>query len=104
MLAGSELAMMMMVFCLGVSVGVTLGLRFKVFILLPAIIAGVALVEGASIVFEGHFRPTLLAVVLSTVGLQLGFVAGICASHFLVLGRPRETVPRPRPAASGSAS
>jgi hypothetical protein len=96
--------MIVMVFCLSVIVGATLGLRFKVFILFPAIIASIALLEGASIVFGGHFRPTLLAVALSTVGLQLGFVAGICASHFLVLGRPRETVPRPRPAASGSAS
>jgi hypothetical protein len=92
--------MIVMVFCLSVIVGATLGLRFKVFILFPAIIASIALLEGASIVFGGHFRPTLLAVALSTVGLQLGFVAGICARHFLVARR--ETLARPRPAASGS--
>jgi hypothetical protein len=72
-------------------VGAALGLRFKVLILLPAILAGLLGAAMSSILIgSGDWLP---AMILTTIGLQLGYVG---ASATLIVIKPAH---RPRPAA-----
>jgi hypothetical protein len=66
---------------IGVVVGITLGLRFKVLILAPAIgVAEIfALIVG--ITRGGSFGSIVLAMVIVGTGIQLGYLAGICEPH-----------------------
>ena len=64
----------MMSLMIGTIVGILLGLRFKVFILVPVI-----LVAAGAIIVGGHgLKATVLTVVAAAVVLQIGYVLG-CA-------------------------
>jgi len=74
-------------------IGATLGMRFKVLVLIPAIglasiaifAGGIARGDGASVV--------LIAAVVASGGLQVGYLCGILARYRLAAarrGRPRK--------------
>jgi hypothetical protein len=60
----------------GLAVGAVLGTRFNVFILFPAMLAGVLLNIGIASTQGTGFWQVLIALALSITGLQLGFVVG----------------------------
>jgi hypothetical protein len=60
----------------GLAAGAVLGTRFDVFVLFPAMLVGVPLNVGIALVQGGGLWPTLLSLVLSITGLQLGFFVG----------------------------
>lgn len=60
--------------------GMAIGFRFKVLLILPAIIAA-ALSTGAITAAQGHnFWAILLAIALSAIGVQVGYMCGTFAS------------------------
>jgi hypothetical protein len=60
----------------GLAVGAVLGTRFNVFILFPAMLAGVLLNIGIASAQGTGFWQMLIALALSITGLQLGYVVG----------------------------
>ena len=69
----------MMSLMIGTIVGILLGLRFKVFILVPVI-----LVAAGAIIVGGHgLKATVLTVVAAAVVLQIGYVLGCAVRMYL---------------------
>ena len=68
--------MMVMPTLIAIVIGVMLGLRFKVFILIPANVIGSAAAFGAGLAFSDSLWSVLLAMVLAIVALQIGYLAG----------------------------
>ena len=56
--------------------GAMLGLRFKVFILIPANVIGSAATLGFGMAHSGSFWSVMLAMVLAITALQLGYLGG----------------------------
>jgi hypothetical protein len=80
-------------------VGAVLGLRFKVLVLVPAIAIFVALIAAASLALAiGPWR-ALIAVVVATIALQIGFLGGSGTRLFVAGGR---TWAARRPSAAAS--
>jgi hypothetical protein len=76
---------MMMSLMIGTIVGILLGLRFKVFILIPVI-----LVAAGAIIVAGHgLKVIVLTVVATAALLQIGYVVG-CAARGYVDGYLQE--------------
>jgi hypothetical protein len=71
--------------------GLVLGLRFRVLILVPVIIAGIVVIAIAGIGLRAAVWPIVIAVAVNAVGLQVGYLIGICMAH--VLGRKRSGAP-----------
>jgi len=70
---------MMMSLMIGTIVGILLGLRFKVFILVPVI-----LVAAGAIIVCGHgLKATVLTVVAAAVVLQIGYILGCAVRMYL---------------------
>jgi hypothetical protein len=67
---------MMNVAIFSVIVGMTLGQRFKVLILVPAIAIALLIAVGAGIAHADGPGMIILSSVLSLVGLQIGYLAG----------------------------
>jgi hypothetical protein len=66
---------MMIFLIIGSIVGILLGLRFKVFVLVPAI-----LIAAGAIVMAGHGLKLIVLTVLATAAvLQIGYVVGCVA-------------------------
>jgi hypothetical protein len=68
-------------------VGAVLGMRFKVLILLPAIFATVLGILAVGISSAAGFSVIVLAMVLATACLQLGYLGTVAARHGVPLAR-----------------
>ena len=79
---------MMTVAILSMLFGVALGLRFKVLVLFPAILMSLVLNAGIAAAQGNDLWATLLAIALSAIGIQVGFLGGISARYFLMARRP----------------
>ena len=82
----TETVIMMILAVAAMLVGAALGLKFKVLILLPAIVIGLAVIFAAGLFglsSQGHF---MLAAALATVALQIGYLAGIVIRSLTVAG------------------
>jgi hypothetical protein len=75
--------------------GMVLGLRFRVLILVPVIIAGIVVIAIAGIGLRAAVWPIVTAMVANAVGLQVGYLIGICTAN--VLGRKRNGAPLSSP-------
>ncbi len=84
---------MMTVVILSTIFGAALGQHFKVLVLCPAILVSLALTAGIAAVQGNDLWPTLLAMALSIIGLQVGFLGGISAHYLLTARRPPQRVP-----------
>jgi hypothetical protein len=62
---------------IGVAVGIALGLRFKVFVLVPAITLAVIFALTVGVARGDNFGLIVLAMVISGVAIQLGYLVGI---------------------------
>jgi hypothetical protein len=62
-----------------VLLGAVLGLRFKVLILLPAAVIGVAIMAAADSIEHSSLSMTVVDVVLVLASLQIGYLAGAIA-------------------------
>ena len=63
-------------FAIGTIVGILLGLRFKVFVLVPA-----TLTAACAVIAMGHGTKTIVVTLLATTALlQIGYVLG-CVAH-----------------------
>jgi predicted lysophospholipase L1 biosynthesis ABC-type transport system permease subunit len=78
---------MMTVMILSILCGAVLGMRFKVFILFPAILVSLALNAEIAAAHGSGLWPTLIAIALSVTGLQLGFLGGLSARYFIAASR-----------------
>jgi hypothetical protein len=56
--------------------GAVLGFRFKVFILVPAILVGFVTSAGAGVAVGDSFYSVAINMGLAAIGLQFGYVAG----------------------------
>jgi hypothetical protein len=63
--------------------GLGLGLRFRVLILLPAIIACALIIGAVGIAFHIDLWPGAIAIAISACGLQAGYLVGACISFAL---------------------
>jgi hypothetical protein len=62
---------------IGVVVGITLGLRFKVLVLVPAIALAVILMLIVGLADGDSFWSILLAILILSIFIQLGYLVGI---------------------------
>jgi hypothetical protein len=86
--------------------GAVLGMRFKAFVLFPAIPVCLALNAGIAAAQGSGLWPAFLAMALSVTGLQLGFLGGVITRYFIATSRtplPNGAADRPTAASSGSA-
>jgi hypothetical protein len=63
--------------------GVVLGLRFKVLILLPAAVVAVAIMVTAGSIEHSSFSTVAVDAVLVLAGLQMGYLAGAIAGALM---------------------
>jgi hypothetical protein len=69
--------MMIMLTMIAILIGAILGSRFKVFVLVPATVIGSAVTLGAGMAYSESLWSVLLAMVLTTAALQIGYLAAI---------------------------
>jgi membrane protein DedA with SNARE-associated domain len=79
--------------------GVLLGTRFKFFVLVPAIMFVSIAVAAAGAAHADSISAIMLAVVIATAGLQVGYLAGLWVLRTLVMIGPdhKEASPAQRP-------
>jgi len=77
--------------------GAALGMRFKVFVLFPAIFASAALIVGAAAAHGSAVWSAVLSIALSATGLQIGFFGGV-AARFVVAAAWAPRLPDVQPA------
>jgi hypothetical protein len=94
---------MLMLAIISILIGATLGLRFKVLVLLPAIIfAGFAILVGG-LAYSSSFSSIVAASAIAISGLQLGYLGGSVIFYSANLSAENGRAwPRPR-AMSGPA-
>jgi len=63
--------------------GATLGARFRILVLVPAILSGVLLVAATAAVNGTALSSAMSALAVWVVFLQLGYVAGLLTRYFL---------------------
>ena len=85
--AAADHAGMLALFAASLLGGLVLGLRFRVLILVPVIIAGIVVIASAGIGLRAAVWPIVTAMVAHAVGLQAGYLVGICIAN--ALGRKR---------------
>ncbi len=79
-------------------IGALLGLRFKVFILVPAIFIGSVATFGVAVTHNISFWLTLLALIMEIAALQVGYIVGTVIARVRVLkDSPRAAVVAQRP-------
>ena len=64
---------------IGALIGAVLGLRFKVFILIPAVILAVVGVAGIEFARGDHAGSVPLAIILTATALQVSYLVGLIA-------------------------
>jgi hypothetical protein len=72
---------MIVLLAVGIFVGITLGLRFKALVLVPALLVTVGIVALIGIAEGHHLSAILLTVFGLIVSLQVGYVAGCVCQH-----------------------
>lgn len=83
--------------------GVVLGLRFKVLILVPAMVLVAAVTIGIGIAHGDGLWSLLLETVLTITALQVGYLGGTIV-HFVIVGaRHIRALPRSTAAVQNSA-
>jgi hypothetical protein len=75
----------MVTFMIGTLCGAALGLQFKVYVLFPAIAVGIGLAAGVAASQGGDLRSVFFAIVLTAIGLQVGYFGGATARHFIAV-------------------
>lgn len=86
---------MLMLASFAIVIGAALGLRFKVLILLPAILfAALALVAGR-MVYPGAVSSLVTAMVYVTVGLQVGYLLGGVAGRSILFQSQADRATQP---------
>ena len=90
--------MMTMLAMTAMLIGALLGLRFKVLILVPAIIIGSATL-GIGMAHSNSLWFTLLAMVLAITALQMGYLGGAVIRFVSAGARVRKDAPGIIPAA-----
>jgi hypothetical protein len=76
--------------------GVGLGLRFRVLILLPVVIACILVICAVGSAFRIGLWPGAIAIAINAFGLQTGYLVGACISFALRPngnGAPRQPAP-----------
>jgi hypothetical protein len=68
-------------------VGAVLGMRFKVLILLPAIVVALLAIFAIAIRSPASFPNIALTMVLAAACLQLGYLGGVATRYALALAR-----------------
>ena len=68
--------MMTMLAMTAMLIGAMLGMRFKVFILVPAIVTGSAAILGIGTAYNNSLWSILLSMVLAITALQMGYLGG----------------------------
>ena len=66
-------------------IGATLGLRFKVFVLLPATFLSVLAIVSAGIAHSDGYRSILLTAIFAIAALQIGYLAGSTVIAFVTV-------------------
>ena len=84
---------MMMLAMTAMCIGTLLGLRFKVFILVPAIIIGSAAALGIWIAHSISLWSALLAMVMAMTTLQMGYLSGTIIRFVIARARVRADSP-----------
>ena len=77
---------------LSILLGIVLGTRFKVYILLPAVLAVVTLSCSAGVVSGWSGGLTALMMGIATIGVQLGYLVGTFLRLVLVVLKVKKTV------------
>ena len=72
-------------------IGVMFGLRFKIFVLIPAIAIGSAAIVGAGLGYGSSPWSILLTVLATITVLQMGYLAGIVLAYFFATMRDRKS-------------
>ncbi len=67
--------------------GAVLGLRFKVFVLLPAILSGLVVCVGVGIARAADFWPMVLTMIIDSAAFQLGYLSANALLFFIGAGR-----------------
>jgi hypothetical protein len=82
----------MIVFLIAAIAGILLGLRFKVFVLVPAVLiaAGVAIIIGHGL------KMVVLTMLATTALLQIGYILGCVVRVYAGAYLPARTTPRYR--------
>ena len=83
-------AMMTMLVMTAVLIGAMLGLRFKVFILVPAISISSVAIFGIGIAHGSGIWSVLLAAFLAITALQIGYLAGATVHFGITRARVRK--------------
>jgi hypothetical protein len=86
--------------------GVPLGMRFKVLVLVPTVALAMVAVFAGGVAPHEEAGSIALAILIATVGLQVGYLGGLCANQALMViraARVRRAVPHARRAMSGHA-
>ena len=81
---------MMTIAMIALLIGALLGLRFRVFILVPAIVIGSATILSVGIARSDSIWPTLLATALAITALQVGYLSGAVVHFSIAKARSRE--------------
>jgi hypothetical protein len=90
---------MMLFFIIGALAGVLLGLRFKVFVLVPFV-----LILGCAIIATGDgWKAIVLTILATAVLVQIGYLLGLAGRVWAGRYLGRQKNPRYRPSKSNSA-
>jgi hypothetical protein len=90
---------MMLFFIIGALAGVLLGLRFKVFVLVPFV-----LILGCAIIATGDgWKAIVLTILATAVLVQIGYLLGLAGRVWAGRYLGRRKNPRYRPSKSNSA-
>src|SRR5450759_195449 len=74
--ARSSFSAMIMLTCVSLIVGAALGQRLTFLVLIPAIGCALAVVAGFGVAVRLDLWSTILAMILTATGLQIGYLAG----------------------------
>jgi hypothetical protein len=67
--------------------GAVLGMRFKVLILIPAIAFALIAILVGGVARADSVSAILIAIVLTSIGLQIGYLSGIATRYSIALAR-----------------
>lgn len=79
-------------------IGAVLGMRYKVFILGPIIVANVTIILVGGAVAGVDFSTLFLATILAIICLQIGYFCGIITRYSMALARSGRSTKEPRTA------
>jgi hypothetical protein len=74
-------------------IGAILGLRFKVFILIPVAIVSFAAIAGVGFAYGSSPGFILFVVLLGVTAVQFGYVVGAVLGSFVVTSRTQNDAP-----------